>query len=65
VEAVRAHIAARRKAAQERTDKAGRSAGTNNNSRGRNYDQRQYGEDFYDSVYGDESADGNKNGDGK
>ena len=47
VDAVKEHIAARRKA---RTDK---TAG-NGSSRNRNYDQRQYGQDFYESVYGDE-----------
>ena len=59
-DAVKAHIAARRKAAQARTDGKGQS-GARNNTRGRNYDQRQYSEGFYDSVYGDE----NGNGDGK
>ncbi len=59
-DAVKAHIAARRKAAQTRTDGKNR-AGIGDNARGRNYDQRQYGEGFYDSVYEDE----NGNGDGK
>jgi DnaD/phage-associated family protein len=49
VEAVKAHIAARRKAAQGSAGKTDRQSGS-----GRNYDQRQYGEGFYDSVYGDD-----------